>query len=47
MGKPKQAIGLVVNMLDSQSGDPGFKTTGWLQVPFQGQLNEYQEVLVT
>ena len=47
MGKSKRAIGLVVKMLDSQSRDPGFKTTGWLQVPVQGQLNEYQEVLGT
>ena len=39
--------GIVVKVLGSQSRDPRFKTAGWLQGPFQGQLNEYQEVLGT
>ena len=42
--------GLEVKVLDSQSRDPMFKTTGWLQgqlslLSFQGRSNEYQEYL--
>ena len=43
-------ITVVVRAMDSQSRSPGSKTTGWLQGQlslsfFQGQLNEYQELL--
>ena len=42
----------MVKMLDSQSKGLEFKTAWWLQdhlnlLPFQGRLNEYQEVLGT
>ena len=43
---------LVVRALDSQSVNPGFKITGWLQghlslLFFRDWLNEYQELLGT
>ena len=46
--KSLRSIGLVVKALNSQSRDPVFKTTAWLQDRFslsffQDQSNEYQE----